>query len=108
MAQLNPALIPALNQSLDMEMPENISAELLKERLSSHINHLIQYEFKKLVAVLYKIDVNEEKLNQLLSEHKSKNAASIIAELIIDRQKQKIKSRQKFRRDDNINEEEKW
>ena len=58
---------------------------------------------------LYRIDVNEKKLEELLKENTKHNAANIIASLVIDRQLQKIKSRQEHRRDiNNIDEEEKW
>jgi hypothetical protein len=44
-----------------------------------------------------------------LQQHPAQDAATIIADLIIERQLQKIKSRRQFsRRDDNISEEDKW
>ena len=61
------------------------------------------------MGILYRIDVNERKLKYLLQENVGEDAAFIIADLIIERQIEKIKSRQQFsRRDDNISEEEKW
>ena len=109
MAQINPELIPALRQSLEIELDENISEESLKEKLSFHINKLIQSDFNRLVSVLYRIDISESKLKLLLKEHPGRDAADIIAELIIERQLQKIKSRQEFYRNDkNIKDDEKW
>ena len=84
-------LIPALKESLQIDLPSTISFELLKEKLSDHINHLIQTDFEKLVSVLYKIDVSEIKLKSLLKENTGINAGRIIAELIIERQVQKNK-----------------
>jgi hypothetical protein len=101
-------LIPALKESLQIDLPENISFELLKEKLSQHINYLIQSDFQKLVAVLYRVDVNEKKLKNLLKAHPGSDAGKIIADLIIERQLQKIKSRQEFRRDSTISDEESW
>lgn len=108
MTQINTDLIPVLNNSLDIDLPGNISQEKLKEKLSQHVNNLIQKDFQKLVSVLYRIDVNEEKLKLMLEQNTETDAASIIAELIIERQLQKMKSRQEFRRDSNIKEDEKW
>ena len=105
---MNTELIPVLNESMEIDLPATISYEQLKEKLSYHVNHLIQFDFQKLVSVLYRIDVNEEKLKSMLAENTETDASSIIAELIIERQLQKIKSRQEFRRDNNINEDEKW
>jgi len=108
MAQINSDLLPVLRQSLKIDLPENISFELLKERLSSHINFLIQSDFQKLASILYRVDVSESKLKNLLKENKGFDAANIITDLIIERELQKIRSRQEYRNDENISEDEKW
>ena len=72
------------------------------------INDLINYDFQKLVAILYRMDVNETKLKQLLKENPGTNAGIIIAELMIERQAQKIRSRQAYKPDENISDDEKW
>jgi hypothetical protein len=87
----------------------NIQLEELKEKLSAYINHLIQSDFEKLVSLLYRIDISETKLKHLLQQDPGEDAGKIIAELIIERQEQKIKSRQQFsKRDNNISDDEKW
>jgi hypothetical protein len=101
-------LIPALRQSLSIDLPENIQFEELKGRLSVHINQLIQSDFEKLVSLLYRIDISEPKLKLLLQQNPGEDAGKIIAELIIERQLQKIKSRQEYRRDSTISDEESW
>lgn len=82
--------------------------ELLKEKLSRHINHLIQDDFEKLVSLLYRVDVSETKLKNLLHKHRDENAGSIIANMIIERQLQKIESRKKAKDSRDISDEEKW
>ena len=108
MEKVNTDLIPILRQSMEIDLPENISFDLLKERLSSHINFLIQSDFQKLVSILYRVDVNESKLKHLLKENPGYDAANIITDLIIERELQKIKSRQEHRNDENISDDEKW
>lgn len=108
MTQINTDLIPILRQSMEIDLPENISFDLLKERLSSHINFLIQSDFQKLVSILYRVDVSESKLKHLLKENPGYDAGNIITDLIIERQLQKIKSRQEHRNDENISDDEKW
>jgi hypothetical protein len=108
MTQINTDLIPILRQSLELDLPENISFDLLKEHLSTHINYLIQSDFQKLVSILYRVDVNESKLKDLLKENQGFDAANIITDLIIERELQKITSRQEYRNDENINDDEKW
>jgi hypothetical protein len=101
-------LIQQINKELSIELPQKISGEQLKEQLSQYVNHLINTDFDKLIYYLYRIDVNETKMKQLL-QTENKNAGDLIADLMIERQLQKIKSREQFKqRDDTINEEDKW
>ena len=80
-----------------------------KKLLAGRINELIQNDFQKLISILYRLDINEEKLKHLLKENTQSDAGLIITDLIIERQIQKIKSRQQFRRRDNdMDENERW
>jgi hypothetical protein len=103
-------LVAVINDSLDVALKENLSRDEIKERLTEYINDLIDRNFNKLVNLLYKIDVSESRLKGLLDETSGNNAGDIIAELIIERQIQKIKSRERFtsRDPDRIDENEKW
>lgn len=93
----NEELIQSVNSELAIELPVNSSFAQLKEQLTQHINHLINTDFEKLIFYLYRIDVHEERMKQLLQQQEGENAASLIAQLIIDRQLQKIKSRAEFK-----------
>ena len=102
-------LIEILNTELAIGLPEKISPEELKEKLTQHINYLIDTNFQQLVAILYRVDVSESKLKILLNESAGEDSGSVIADLIIERQLQKIKVRQKFSNwNKNISDEEKW
>lgn len=77
--------------------------------LADFINQLILEDFEKLVTLLYRIDVSEKKLKTMLAEHSMSDAGKIIAQLIIDRQIQKIKTRNEIHtQDDASSEEERW
>jgi hypothetical protein len=52
--------------------------------------------------------VNEKKIRDLLNENDSKDAASVIADLIIERQLQKIESRKNYRSKNDNSNEERW
>jgi uncharacterized protein YwgA len=101
-------LIPDINQSLEISLPDSISMDELKQKLSIHINHLINHDFEKLVFYLYRIDVNESKMKHLLDQREGENASKLIADLVIERQLQKIESRKKTAANENIPDEEKW
>ena len=76
--------------------------------LSDYINGLIVDHFDELITLLYRLDINEKRLKDLLQQHASKDAAPIIATLIIERQEQKIKSRALFKTAADIPEDDKW
>ena len=70
----------------------------LKAYLTDKLKNMLDNNFNLLVNTLYRIDVNEEKLNELFG---SKNRAPIppaLADLIIERQLQKIHFRKKYKR----------
>ncbi|MEP7255841.1 MAG: hypothetical protein ABI666_08680 [Ferruginibacter sp.] len=105
----NAELIKSLNTEMEAGLSEKISYDEIQGQLAIHINNLIMHDFDKLVAYLYRIDVSEEKLKLLLQQLPQKDAGKIIAALIIERQQQKIKTRQQFsKRENGFNEEEKW
>jgi hypothetical protein len=74
------------------------------------INNWINNDFEHLLYLLYRIDVHEDKVRKLMQEHKGENAAEIITDLIIERQKQKIETRKlfKFKKQADISEDELW
>jgi hypothetical protein len=102
-------LIETINKDLAIELPASIDINELKEKLKEYCNHLIKTNFEKMVGILYRIDVSEVKLKQVLNQNPSEDAGEIIAQLIIERQLQKIQTRKNFKQENNNNsEEEKW
>ena len=100
-------LVTNINQSLNTSI-DAASPEELRNKLSAYINQLINTDFEKLISLLYRIDVNETKLRSLLAESEGRDAAQLIADLIIERQLQKIESRKNVKPQDDIPEDEKW
>lgn len=90
-------LIGIINRQLDTEFNGNISLQELREKLTFLLNDLIQNDFQKLVAILYKVDVDETKLKQILKDQAEKDAGTIIAELILEREIQKIETRRLYK-----------
>ena len=94
-----------LNQNKQLSI---VQKEKLRDQLVNLINHLLLNEFNKLVQVLYRIDVSEQKLKQLVQKNPETDAALIITDLLIERQAQKMKTKRSFKADDNIADEDKW
>jgi hypothetical protein len=91
-----------------LQLSSSISSDEMKQQLIIHINDLLLNDFQKLIHILYRLDVNENKLRKLLQLNPQTDAAVIIADLLIERQQQKIKTKESFRRNDDIPDEEKW
>lgn len=78
-------------------------------QLVSEISELVNNDFARLVNVLYKVDVSEKKLKDILNNNPNVNAAELIARLLLERQLEKIKSRKApVPPPSNISDEERW
>jgi hypothetical protein len=92
-----------------MEFSLETIEKLDPSALTKLINEWITQDFKKLLLVLYRLDVSEKKLSQLLAENKGVDAANIIAALIIERIAAAKASREKYKMDPStIPDDEKW
>ena len=90
-------LIQLINKQIDTDISEDVSMQTLREMVIRYINDLILHDFQKLVTLLYKVDVNENKLKKILKKEAEKDAAEIIAHMIIEREIQKLETRKQFR-----------
>lgn len=112
----NIELIRLLNKDFVMDIAEKLSFTAIHSQLAAYINELVKNDFDKLITYLYRIDVNEHKLKTWLQQNPQDDAGNIIATLIIERQQQKIKTREQFSKpqDDlqagqsGFDKEEKW
>ncbi|HEU4632977.1 MAG TPA: hypothetical protein VFS22_03270 [Flavisolibacter sp.] len=100
--QVDP-ILQQVNNNLSLTKREEI-----RQQLASCINYLLVHDFARLVQTLYRADVNEQKLKQLLQEQPQTDAAVLIADLLIQRQEEKIKTRDSFPSNNDIPEEERW
>ncbi len=112
-------LVWALLKSIFSNMEDLIKSGIEKEagivlasdwhqQFIDYIRFLIDTDFEKLVYLLYRIDVSEQKIKELLDNKSTTDAGEIIVNAIIERQKEKIDSRKHFRFDDTDSNEEKW
>lgn len=91
-------IIDSINNAWQLALKPTLSEEELVQALAGHINTLIVEDFPKLIQMLYRIDVNETKLKEMLRSHKNTDAALMIAHLVVERQKQKKRSRDMYSR----------
>ena len=99
----------ALENELGLQTRAGANWEEIRSALSSHINELINRDFNQLVSLLYRVDVSEKKLRDMLAGQGGEDSAQLIADLILERQVQKLRSRREHRSDDKDNSgEERW
>lgn len=79
----------------------------LLQALAAAIAHLINNNFPALVHLLYRVDISEHKLKEVL-RHNHNEPAVTIAAMIIDRQLKKIEMKKAFKKDEGIPEDERW
>ena len=89
-------LIQIINKQVDTDLSEDISRNELQQKLTAFINELILNDFQRLITILYRVDVDEKKLKRILKENIGTDAGEIIANLIIEREIQKIETRTQF------------
>ena len=94
-----------LNQNKQLTV---VQKENLRDQLVNLINHLLLNDFNKLVQVLYRVDVSEQKLKELLQKNPTTDAAVIITDLLIERQEEKIKLKNSFKTNNNISDDDRW
>lgn len=101
--------IETIEAVLDIRTEEELRNEQLFNQLANELNHLIQHDFSKLITILYRIDVNESKLRELLRANPDKDSGRIIAALLLERQMQKIRLKKEFNQNNSpADDEEKW
>lgn len=69
----------------------------LKKYLTEQVTRLMDRDYDKLINTLYLIDLDETKLHELFSSQDRNSIASSLAEMIIERQIQKINFRKKYK-----------
>jgi hypothetical protein len=82
------SLIPAA----DLE-----SLEEFKKYLCEKLKFLLDEKFDTLVNILYRIDINEKKLSELFSVKNRDSIPAALADLIIERQLEKIRLRKLYK-----------
>ena len=105
----DPGLALALKDEMGLTIKPGSTLEEIRSSLAAHIIGLINTDFNQLVFLLYRIDVSENKLKYLLSQQEGQDSGQLIADLIIERQMQKIRSRKESRQNDpDAGGEERW
>lgn len=89
-------LLAIISESLNQD-DRNINWEGVQQQLALFLDEMITVDFNRVLTILYRIDVSENKVKKALNENpNNKSVGAILAQLIVDRQKEKIKFREQF------------
>lgn len=85
----------------DQPAPQNNqNYEQLKKDLADYLNDLLVSDYNKLISILYRIDIAQEKaVAELAKNAENESPGETLARLIIERQLQKIETRRKHRKE---------
>ncbi|MDQ0638811.1 hypothetical protein QF042_002376 [Pedobacter sp. W3I1] len=84
--------------SKDFDIPGDLSESQLRDAMVDAFAYLIDNDFSKLIHILYKADVDQYKLKELLETVEGSSSAEVIADAYIARQKAKIETWNKYGR----------
>ena len=70
----------------------------LESALTKLIKHLLDHDFQRLLNAFYKIDISENKLSEILSSSPPDDLSKTLAKEVIQREMQKVKTRQKYKK----------
>jgi len=73
------------------------SLEEFRKYLTEKLKFLLDDKFDTLVNILYRIDISEKKLSELFSGKNRDSIPASLADLIIERQLQKIRLRKMYK-----------
>jgi hypothetical protein len=102
------ALIKDLNQSYGWELADSLTMQELEALLAEIVNGWIRSDFTRLVQFLYRIDISESRLRQLLEENTEEDTGQLLARLILERLWQKIETRRQYKPGETTSDEERW
>lgn len=71
---------------------------MIRDKLAMLIEHLIQGDFEKLCQAMYRLDVSESKFHQIMTEKPTGEIPSSLADLVIERELQKVRTRIMYKR----------
>lgn len=76
---------------------EQMSEEELLEILAERMEYMIEYRMEFLLSLMYRLDVEEHKINFALSPLAPDPPALGLAKLVVERQKQRLATKEFYR-----------
>ncbi len=105
--EANRQLATLLSQDFDIDQTAAASEEDLLRMLVDHLDFLIDNRMEWLLSMMYRMDIDEVKVQAALLPTAAEPANIGLARLILDRQKRRVFTKQHYRPED-LGEEWEW
>ncbi len=80
-----------------LKLHDDLTKNDLKSYLQFAIAWYIEYDFHALVNIFYRLDIHEQKFNTIIQEKIGDELTSGLADLVLEREMQKAKTRLAYR-----------
>jgi hypothetical protein len=97
LTELRGVIVRDLHLEKEEEMLTSENFEILRQKLIEVINLLLHTDYHRLLNAMYRLDINEKLFREAFSGMHSPNVAARLADLVIEREKEKIATRKKYR-----------
>lgn len=93
---------------LNTAQPEEMTETELLQALANCIADMIEYRLEYLLSMMYRLDIDERKVNEALSPLAEEAANIGLARLVIERQKQRAFTKKHYRPEKLTEDGEDW
>ncbi len=88
-------------RDFELQPPEqSLTEEELLQMLADHIAGLIEHRLEYLLSMMYRLDIDERKVDRALSPYSEEPANLALARLVLERQKQRAFTKQHYKQKD--------
>lgn len=83
-------------REMELQMPEQITEEEFLQLLADRVAHLMEAQPEYVFSMLYRLDVDERKVEQAMNPGNEVPANVGLARLILERQKQRLQTKANY------------
>ena len=85
-----------LDNSSINELPSPSFEEVLAY-LEGAISHLLDHDFERLLQIMYRIDIDENRFKEVFQSEESKEIVAKLARMVLDRELEKVRTRAEYK-----------
>lgn len=104
MSEVNSLIV----QSFDLSIGEDAGEDEMLDMLIVRVSQMLERDVDLLMSYLYRLDIDQDKINASLSLSAVLPPSVGLATLILERQKERVKSKAAIKVDDRIEEGWEW